>query len=142
MEPNDLTAPEDAIVQRLKAEIADIKTIQASPDIDAVQDRAHIAPAIHVLYTGYQVGKNQGDGIRTEVVLSFGVLTVVKQVRGTRNAAGDIMAKIIYALCGWTPAPGFRRMQLANTSFPPNYQPGLAIMGQEFTTRTVTEGKG
>lgn len=143
MAANDLTAPEQLIVDRLTAELGtEVKVIQASPDIDTVAQRVQIAPAIHVIYAGYDIGREQGDGIRTEVELLFAVLTVVKQVRGSASAAGPLMAKIITALAGWSPGPGFRRLHLVNAGFQAIYEPGMATLPLAFTTRIVTEGKG
>lgn len=113
----DYLAAEQALIERLKAEVPGV-TIQSAPDLAGITEDRQITPAVIVLYAGDQVpggdAVDQGDYHRIKqrwmTVVAVRSAKGQRSGEGVRDAAGPLLSKVIQALGGWRPEKGFGRM--------------------------------
>lgn len=110
-EPDSLTGLEDAIVDRLKAALADISPkvhVLVSAELAAVEEEKQLVPAVHVLYGGIDpIPKaNRPDGMVLGLEQTWLMVVATrnvadpKQGRAARKAAGVLAAQAAKALMG------------------------------------------
>jgi len=103
---------EAAIVARLQAKIADVPTY-TEDDISRVPELRQKAPAIVVVYNGYEVAAEQAGNYKAAKLRQEWLIVATSKsatARGgtgeAKGAAGDLSDRIIRALLGFTPRPG------------------------------------
>lgn len=128
----DYLAAEDAIRQRLEAEVTAARAVLASAELASMQERGQITPALHVIYGGDTVptGPGQVDDGRYHVIHQrWLVIVAVRSARGqqtgtgARDEAGPLMTAVMQALAGWRPLPELGTLRRASAPGPA-YSPG------------------
>lgn len=133
---------EDHLISRLKAAGPRVRTVAGLDDLAAAANQAEFAPALFVLYDGYQVLEAQEDG-STRVEQTWLIVTVVRNVSqpgrdGSTNAlrqtAKPIIDGVLASLVGWTPSPRIKPLKLAN-SYKSKNVADLGLYPLSFSTR-------
>ena len=113
-------AAEQAIVDRLKAEVPGIMKVYTPFDLQGVVESSQASPALHVVYSGDVVGSTNpgpqaGAGAAKVVdqrwLVVLAVRTAAAQLQDTseiRTKAGVIVPAILGALQGWQPVQWMR----------------------------------
>ena len=136
----DFFVMREAIKARVQEALPEIKRIYFAEDLDGVKLNSQNAPAVHILYGGYQPA--QAERAREAIRISQ-TWTVVLAVRNARNeyGAGETLDKLIAALHGFKPedARHALALQLAAPSFAPSYRPGVAFYPLAFQTEVINQ---
>lgn len=133
---------EDAIVDRLEEALGDEVRVLRAADLAEVKDRSQVAPAVHVIYGGYEPVSDVDGGSVQYLETRWIIVVVSKHARGSVEARSRIdgwIDKVFTSLAGWRPGAAQRRMRL-RTAPSPVYQTGLAFFPLAFTTRTTLRG--
>jgi hypothetical protein len=132
LNPIDIEA---AIVDRLNLRLRDagvVKFVYDTKAYAAVEEESQLVPAVAVIYNGYRTSEQLEQGSVQAVELEFLVVAVTRsstqtlRATGAKAAAGEIFHETVQALIGWKPAPGLRRLKLADA-------PGAGFSGAGFT---------
>jgi hypothetical protein len=134
---------EPLIVARLEERFAPDVRVFTAPDLDGVEERKQVTPAVHVLYGG-STPANQVPG---EVLLeqTWTVVAAARSVRDVRSgstarsAAGEIVTGVIQGLLGWRPGPGVRPLELQSAP-PSQYRFGFIYIPVTFNARFALIG--
>lgn len=142
-------AAEQAIVDRLKAEVPGIMKVYTPFDLQGVVESSQASPALHVVYSGDVVGGTNpgpqaGAGAAKVVdqrwLVVLAVRTAAAQLQDTseiRTKAGVIVPAILGALQGWQPVQWMR--PLARVSGPTaGYSSSFAYFPFLFEGRVIT----
>lgn len=142
-------AAEQAIVDRLKAEVPGIMKVYTPFDLQGVVESSQASPALHVVYSGDVVGGTNpgpqaGAGAAKVVdqrwLVVLAVRTAAAQLQDTseiRTKAGVIVPAILDALQGWQPAQWMR--PLARVGGPTaGYSSSFAYFPFLFEGRVIT----
>ena len=142
-------AAEQAIVDRLKAEVPGIMKVYTPFDLQGVVESSQASPALHVVYSGDVVGGTNpgpqaGAGAAKVVdqrwLVVLAVRTAAAQLQDTseiRTKAGVIVPAILGALQGWQPVQWMR--PLARVSGPTaGYSSSFAYFPFLFEGRIIT----
>lgn len=137
-DPVDFLAVEQAIVERLKARLPELRAVQTAEELAGVQQAAQHAPAAHVLFTGYNPRNTTREDV-IQVDQSWTVVLVTRTVRQhTDENRGQMVARIVAALHGWKPDQARTAMTLIAAPIPPSYGPGVAYLPVAFETSVIT----
>lgn len=139
--------PEDAIVERLRVEVPDIKKIYTPFDLQGVVESSQISPALHVVYSGdvvggggTQVGAGASKIVDQRWLVVLAVRTAAAQLQDTteiRKKAGELVPRVLGALQGWQPVQWMR--PLARVSGPPaGFSSSFAYFPFMFEGRVIT----
>lgn len=117
----DYFAAEEAILERLKTELADVipATNFFTPfSVGGMVENSQPSPAIHVVYSGdivvapdNQNSANKGKLIGQRWLIIIAVRSAGAQLQNTqslRQAAGPIIPKLLDAMQGWAPVSWMR----------------------------------
>lgn len=127
---SDWLAAEELIVDRLKDQVAELRTVTTAAELAAVAEmRQKPTPSAIVVYDGDDVPTNPQSqakqGARHKAVQRWLVVLAVKNVAdqragsSARRDAGPLIAKIMNALAGWQlPLPGVRPLSRAGSPGP------------------------
>lgn len=122
-------AAEQLIVERIRAQMPDLKNVFGMADLASIQDNAsQFAPCVCVVYDGDEVP--QGDSARAgagaaQVVQQRWVAwLIVRNVRSAargeaaRSEAGPMLSALLSALAGWSPGPDYRPLRRGSSPRP------------------------
>ncbi|MDC8804218.1 hypothetical protein PRZ61_12275 [Halomonas pacifica] len=146
---DDYLAAEGLIMAHLEAELADIQglKIMTAADVGGVDFMRQHTPAVHVVYTGDQVpggnATDEGDYhvLKQRWMAVVAVRSVRDQVSGkaSREAAGPILSRVLKALSGWRPGPGYGTLVRINAPVPQYHKGGYVRFPLQFETVLVTQ---
>ena len=143
---------EGLILARLQAKIDAVdwtgKTkpvVLAEAEVERIEERSQVAPAVWVLLNGYQPVQDVTPGIAT-IELSWQIVVAVRSGYGmgsgdgVRIEAAPIIDVVIDALLGWRPSKDFQSMKLDQSPGPGYSDAGFGYFPHNFTTRTQVRG--
>lgn len=144
----NLLAPEPEIIARLKAAIAAqglTVGVYGVPDLPAIQDDQHLAPAVFVVFNGVEIAQSKANGAWVVYRTTWTIVPVVRNRRdpktGTdsREEAGALMTLVAQALQGHKPAKGWTALEAASpvAGF---FDVGFAYYPLAFSTSTEIKG--
>lgn len=141
-------ALESLLIERLRSAMPDVRVFGAE-DLQGVEERGQVTPALHVIFNGYRVTGNSPTGVRAEVEQSWLVVVVVRHDGSADQAAeavkqraapyvdGVLGALMGYRISGVTPAP----LPLKLDSAPkPIYRKPFYYLPLAITTQVVVSG--
>lgn len=134
----DFFATADAIQAEIEARIPAVKKVYQAKDLDGVTNASQVAPAVHVLFSGYVPA--QAGRARENITLdqTWSVVLVVRHARGQeQQEGGAILDELVRVLHGFKPGDSLLALELAPAAFSPTYRPGVAYYPLAFTTRVV-----
>jgi len=144
-----------AVEQLIKARLSekmcliDDSKILSARDLEGVQAKSQINPAIHVLYADddVNVSDRAGSGIAQSIKQLWRVVVVVRNVRDTtgessRNDAGEIIDEVLKALQGWQPSASHSPLKRTKSPFRTTYRDGFAYFPFQFSTQMTVIGIG
>jgi hypothetical protein len=148
----DWLAPEGALVDRLKDQVAELKgnVFTASDPVSVIEAKttqASLPLAAHVIFVGdVPVGPAVGQGQAQTFDQHWMVGLKISNYRDprvgatARKQAGALLPKILSAINGWDPRiAGFRPFVRGGQPTPPHYaDDGSAFFPMIFTTRVFT----
>jgi hypothetical protein len=133
---------EGGIVKRLvdtmmTGETAVLARVATRADMASLAEEKQIVPAVYVVYMGYQVVEaNEGDAMfrhRWIATVAIGNAAGGRDTRQRNLDVGPLVARVIEALAGFTPAP-FHTPLVPGTPPPPYYAPAFVYLPVLFTT--------
>lgn len=102
----NLVAIESQVVARLKAaEWPEVKAIYTTAELAGLRQREQPAPALHVIYDGFDI-KEQSGPLNYQVAVRLYVIAVVANVQGQTWMSADggrLMMLAAERLVGWAP---------------------------------------
>lgn len=137
------------LVERLKgtnaAPLANplVKFVYDTREYGAVEEESQLVPAVAVIYNGYRIGPQVGQGAAQAVDLEFLVVVITRssaqplRASGAKAAASEIFDAAVRALTGWKPERGARRLELADAPGAGYSDAGFTYLPIAFTTRVV-----
>lgn len=144
---------ESLIIARLQAKIdaADWtgKTkpvVLAEAEVERIEERSQVAPAVWVLLNGYQPVGDVGVGAVTTFELNWQIVVAVRSgygmgsSEGVRLEAAPIVDVVLDALLGWKPSKDFAHMRAEQSPGPGYSDAGFGYFPHNFTTRTTVRG--
>lgn len=144
-----MLSAEPLIIARLLDTVNGVKSVQSAGELAGIPEAKQTAPALHVLYGGYQVldaDSTAGVLIR-ETWLVVAVVSNAIQGRGAGQAeaalktkAGGLLAQTIVALHGWRPSPAHAALVMVNGP-KPKWSAGFAYVPIAFTTDIFVKGQ-
>lgn len=139
-EERHFLSDEAAIVARLEALMSSEVKVLTAPDLEGVVASRQQAPAVQVVYRGYNV-EDDNPGFVKVTHTWFTVVCVrnvrnVRQGGATRHEAGELLSQVVGALQRWRPEGG-KPLRMVN-AVPPGYLDGFGYfpIGWE-TTHTI-----
>lgn len=132
------------LVERIRAAVPSLKACGTFVDLDDGQAQQP-APACYVGLLRERLASEADQGRGQEVAQTWGVLVVVRNVRGVGGAdafaaGGEIVGALIAALSGWEPAPALERLRRVNAPAPA-YANGFAYLYVAFETTLFTQAQ-
>lgn len=115
-------ALEPLLIERLSARVQDVKAVLSARDLAGITEGQQPTPAVHVVYDGYRVAQDTGNG-GAKLRQRWLVIVCVRNVRqenaaaAAREDADRAIDSVISALLGWE-APGFGPLSLAEAPRP------------------------
>lgn len=112
-----MLSAEPLIVSRLQSVLGASAQVFTAPDLAGVAEAKQVTPAVHVVYGGYRVTQEQGEGLIVELEQDWYTVVVVRNVRDIRSGAaaredaGPLLARVFRGLTGHRLAPGWRRLR-------------------------------
>jgi hypothetical protein len=109
---------EGLIVARLEQRVTALPAgrVLTLPDMAAVDERAQITPALHLIFAGEHVAEPPRGAIQQLATQQWVVIVAVRSAEeiltgaAARAAAGPLVAAVNEALIGWTPGPEYDPM--------------------------------
>lgn len=145
--------PEAAIVERLQARVdaatwTDFTKPRVMTEADAarMRDRSQIAPALLIVFDGFEPTQEVGQGQVLEIAQNWIVWVAVKNAsghansQGVRDEAGPLIQLVITALAGWKPSAEFRAMRMQPSGGPDFSQAGFGFFPVMFQTKATFRG--
>lgn len=131
------------LVERIRTAIPSLKACGTFVDLDDGQAQQP-APACYVGLLRERLASEVGQGQGQEVAQTWGVLVVVRNVKGVGGAeafaaGGEIVGTLIEQLSGWEPAIELDRLRRVNAPAPA-YANGFAYLYVAFETTLFTQG--
>jgi len=128
----DFLATEEAIVDRLKDQIAALRHVESKVDTESSAGQDSPSPAAYVEFIGSRLPQNDsaqaGEGALQEIQLGFMVTLVLRRAgsngRKLRKEAGPLISAIFVALAGWLPDEDGRALAcvgIERPAYKPNY---------------------
>lgn len=139
----------DGIVTRLRAKCAPSVHIQTADELAHVVEARNKAPAIRVLYEGYDIGANtSGVPHRLQLDLLFLVVAVGQSAIGSGNAraaavqTSDLAIEICRWLLGYSPCESnrARRLELRRGTSPV-FDGGMCYLPMSFALPSTVVGE-
>lgn len=128
----------EALEARLTAKLKDaelITHVYSAGEFAQVEEHSQLTPAAAVVYNGYELGDEVGNGIQQAVELQFLVVLVTRNADGFAQGAGaaedvsPIFDALLAAVIGWRPA---LEGGVFTSPFKLAAAPGAAVSGQGF----------
>lgn len=138
----DLLAAEQLIIDRLTAQVRDVK-VTGMADLQSGAAARQITPRLDVIYAGHQVLEQKGCSVRLQ--LRYLVVVAVRSARdtaggsGARREAGPLLGAALAALAGWKPDASHGALR-AVTPFAPIFEAGFGYFPLLFTTTRSIQG--
>lgn len=131
-----------AIAEALEARLIDklkdaglVSYVYSAGEFAQVEEDSQLTPAAAVIYNGYEVGDEVGNGVQQAVTLQFLVVLVTRSATGFARGSGaaedvsPIFDALLAAVIGWRPP-------LEDGVFPSPFKlaaaPGAAVSSQGF----------
>lgn len=136
---------ENAILERLRAKHDQGTTVVMITEADLVQEMRQKAPAVCVLYEGYNVGDRVAPGTPQLILLNWTVIVGAKSARGNGKAdiAREMVSKLaqttLEALLGFSVGNG-KHLRLTDAGGP-EYDGGYCFMPLAFTCPATFKGQ-
>lgn len=140
---NDLLWAEEAILNRLRDQVTQMRTVAGARELKAIPTHARTTPALYLIADGYQPWQHAGAEQAIEqlwlVVVAIRNLRLAEGGAGERREAGPVLWQSCQALIGWQPDPTMGAMRLVAS-------PGticnedLVLFPLRFATRIVLNG--
>lgn len=130
---------ENAIIARLKAEVAQLKHVAGVNDPVELAPGSHWTPAAAVVHDGYRALESRAGA--EQIIAQRWLVAVIVHAPNERSGAkaraeaGPLLMAVIAALKGWRPAPGTSRLELADGPGEEYTDDGLAIFPAVFISR-------
>ena len=131
-------AIEDALLERLTERLQGaglVSYVYSAGEYATVEEGSQLTPAAAVIYNGYEVGDEVGQGVQQAVDLQFLVVLVTRSAAdfssggGAREDVSPIFDALLPAVLGWRP-------QLPGGAFPSPFRlaaaPGAQVSSQGF----------
>ena len=138
---------EGLLKEKLRDCVSDAKAVYSVSDLAAIQEKAQVTPALHVLYSGDQLpgadGNQTGTGRGQMVFQRWMVVIAVRNVRdvqggeGVRESAGALISSVIKAVQGWNPSCEFRNFKRVSAPTPV-FNAGFGYFPLAFEIQLVT----
>jgi len=142
----DLLAAERLIRDRVEYCVpALLGRVFSRAELDGLERRQLVTPAVHVIYAGYRALESKGAGRFARLEQRWIVAVAVKHAgdQGSgdrlREAAGPLLGDVARALLGWRPDAEHGCLALANAPAP-DYRPGFAFFPLMFTVAVAVKG--
>lgn len=134
MLPADYLAGGRAIVERLRAEVRELRGVLMAEDLAVLNEGTAVGPLAFVVYDGDEVLEGDGrarQGASQRVRQRWMVVIAIRSAVQHRQAAshdeaGPLLAKTIQTLAGWSTAP-YRQPLVRITAPRVNYGPNFAL---------------
>jgi hypothetical protein len=149
-DPHDYLWLEEAIIQRVRALMPELKLVAGAGSLAQIKDSAQIAPAVHVLYAGDVIGSSDkprpGNGRVGLVTQSWAVVLVTgfgdRKGTGTgaREKAGPLIGKLLGALSGFMPEGAHVPFVRQAGRVQPSYEQNFFYMPLVFETSFFFQG--
>lgn len=145
-----MLSAEPLIVARLQERLAALipaPHVLTAPDLAGVTEEQQIVPAVHVVYGGFRVTQEQGNGVIVEIEQTWHTVVAVRNVRDarrgseTRAEAGVIMEHVFTALAGWKPPLERVRALRPATAPPAGYTKGFGYYPLSWHLRMQLRGE-
>jgi len=134
----DFLAAGDAIEQRLRDRVTDLRQVLSAADLEGVQESRQAVPAAHVLFSDYTVAEAPGFGEKARVRQTWVVVIVDRNVRQTNQAAaqraaiGPRVLAVMQTLMGWAPTAQHSALVLTDSPFQTAYSNGFIYVPVAF----------
>ena len=130
---------EGLIVARLEERVTELPAgrVLTLPDMTAVDERAQVTPALHVIFAGEHVAPPPRGAIEQMATQQWVVVVAVRSAEqiltgaAARAAAGPLVAAVNAALIGWTPGPEYDPM-IRTGGLRTSYRAGFLYYPQAF----------
>lgn len=146
-------AIEAALVERLQERLQEaghVLHVYSAGEYAQVEEQSQVHPAAAVIYNGYEVGDEVGQGIQQAVEFEFLVVLVTRSAAdfahggGARDDVSPIFDALLAAVLGWRPpitGPGFPSpFRLAPAPGAAVSEQGFAYWPVAFTIRRTYRG--
>lgn len=137
---------EAAILARLTDKLmntdACVRAVLTAPELAAVAEERQAAPAVYLVYRGFQVEGGGAPDYRVTLVHRWIVTVAVTSVARMRESASrhseaaEIIPRAFDSLYGWKPLPGWKAMKPFSPP-EPVYSPGFAYFPLGFQTSAI-----
>lgn len=145
----NLLDAEQHIIDRLKEEIPDAKTVASSAAIVGMSPDG-MTPFLPALFTqpgAAQVAVYAGNYQAQAEDVEWLVVAVVKMLPDINNLtsnyapAGELLGKVAASLAGWSPAADYRPLRYVGRD-EPEFSPGYVEFALHFSARRLFTGTG
>jgi len=131
---------EDALIERYQQRVS--ARIYSSDELAQIEEKAQVAPSVHVIYDGWAPTNEVGQGSVQEIEHRWLAVVCVRsssqrnQSAGKRQKASEIIDEVIRASIGWRPGQGYKPLRFADSPKPAYSDAGFAYFPLAFATRT------
>lgn len=99
-------------------QVALVKNVYTAAQVAQMEERLQLSPSITVIYNGYRIGQNLGQGSVQQLTFTFLVVVAVRNATaagtsgGVREDAAPILDAALEALAGFRPVQGCTPLRL------------------------------
>ncbi|MCP8465193.1 hypothetical protein NK553_14670 [Pseudomonas sp. ZM23] len=146
-DPFDYLFLEPLLVERIRAEVPGLASVDGLPDLATLDDQRQATPCVYVIYLGDQIDTGasaQGGSRAVQFVVQHwaAVLTVYYadaqgDGQGARRLAGPLLGRLLKALTGWVPALDVAALARSSQVAQVGYANGYFYFPLVFTARFV-----
>ena len=137
---------ESQIVDRIKAQIPELKSVSTPFNLEDALESSQNSPAVYVIYAGDVVnGNSVGNGESRTISQRWLIVLAVRkansqlqQTSSIRGDAGVIIPKLLNALQGWKPNAACRNIARVPGAPPPAASSSFAYFPYLFETVIIT----
>lgn len=121
----DYLALEPLLIERIRAEVSGLKTVQGAADLASVTVKQQVVPAVYVIYLGDIVGQGAGNAQPIDQIWAAVPTVYYADAtgggEGARRLAGPIIGRLLAALTNWKPRLDMKPLRRVQTSTPAEY---------------------
>jgi len=135
---------EQIIIERLVAKLPAGTTVEPIRELERVPELRQKAPAVFVIYDGYNVGPYHGAGQVQQITQDWYVVVATKSARGNggsnaaRDGASELCGKVLEALLGFHLGGG-KYLHLSDAPGP-EYDAGFCHVPLAFSNAATFRG--
>lgn len=134
----DYLALEPLLVERIRAEVSGLKTVQGVADLASLSPRQQVTPAVYVIYLGDAVGQSAGNAQPVDQIWAVVPTVYYADAAGTgegaRRIAGPLIGRVLAALTNWTPRIDMKPLRRVQSNTPAEYADNYGYFPLLFST--------